>query len=65
MEDDEDEVRNIEDIMEATSRGVVKGSMFFKYFRMGSTVCTTLIMTGLFILTQIFVSLNDLCVPFM
>ncbi|WP_204327926.1 hypothetical protein, partial [Proteus mirabilis] len=45
------------------SGGAVKG-VFFKYFHAGSTVCTALIMFMLFIFTQILVSLNDFCVPY-
>lgn len=65
MKDENDDSRKLEDMIEDSSKGVVKGSVFLKYFKSGSNMCTFFIMTALFILTQILVSLNDFCVPFM
>lgn len=60
-----DDSRNLADVIESTSRGVVKGNMFIKYFEYGSNICMVLIMYALFIATQIFVSLNDYGVNYM
>ncbi|KAL7292212.1 hypothetical protein TKK_0014165 [Trichogramma kaykai] len=62
IEDDEEE-RKFEDIIEGTSKGLVKGNVFFQYFQAGSNVFVILIMTVLFIGTQMLVSMNDYCVP--
>lgn len=65
IEEDQDNAKNMDDIIEGTSKGVVKGSVFLKYFQSGSSLGITFIMAVLFILTQILVSLNDYCVPYM
>ncbi|CAB0034969.1 unnamed protein product [Trichogramma brassicae] len=62
IEDDEEE-RKFEDIIEGTSKGLVKGNVFFQYFQAGSNVFVILIMTVLFVGTQMLVSMNDYCVP--
>jgi hypothetical protein len=66
--DDEEEnenTENPEDGLERTSRGVVKGSIFFKFFQTGASLYKAGIVFFLFIITQIIVSFNDYFVPFL
>ncbi|XP_012169298.1 ATP-binding cassette sub-family C member 4 isoform X1 [Bombus terrestris] len=64
--DDEEEDKNSEkfnDGLEGTSRGVVKGPMFIKYFQTGANLCLACTVLLLFICTQFMASLNDYFVP--
>ncbi|XP_050581654.1 ATP-binding cassette sub-family C member 4-like isoform X2 [Bombus affinis] len=64
--DDEEEDENSEkfnDGLEGTSRGVVKGPMFIKYFQTGANLCLACTVLLLFICTQFMASLNDYFVP--
>jgi len=64
--DDEDEDKDPEklyDGLEGTSRGVVKGSIFIKFFRIGANLAMAFGVLLLFIITQFTVSLNDYFVP--
>lgn len=64
--DDEDEDKNDEKLnngLEDTSRGTVKGSIFIRYFQTGASLFRAFIVLFLFILTQLVVSLNDYFVP--
>ncbi|XP_068966387.1 probable multidrug resistance-associated protein lethal(2)03659 isoform X2 [Bombus flavifrons] len=64
--DDEEEDKNSEkfnDGLEGTSRGVVKGSIFIKYFQTGANLCLACTVLLLFICTQFTASLNDYFVP--
>jgi hypothetical protein len=65
MEKYKDNPKNHNDIIEGSFKGVVKGNIFLKYFQSGSGLCVTIIMAALFILTQVFVSINDLYLPIM
>lgn len=65
IKDDNDDSQKLENMIEDSSKGVVKGSVFLRYFKSGSSLISFLVMTVLFVLTQILVSLNDYCVPFM
>ncbi|CAD6221999.1 GSCOCT00005266001.2-RA-CDS [Cotesia congregata] len=58
VEDDEEENEVINNI-EGTSRGVIKGSIFMKYFRSGANICFVIMVGILFLLTQGAASLND------
>ncbi|XP_033313571.1 putative multidrug resistance-associated protein lethal(2)03659 isoform X2 [Bombus vancouverensis nearcticus] len=64
--DDEEEDENSEkfnDGLEGTSRGVVKGPIFIKYFQTGANLCLACTVLLLFICTQFTASLNDYFVP--
>lgn len=54
---------NKDGVMEATSKGVITGSIFFKYFRTGSGLVWPFFVFILYILTQCAASLNDMFVP--
>ncbi|KAK9297340.1 hypothetical protein QLX08_008913 [Tetragonisca angustula] len=64
--DDEEEDENSEklnDGLEGTSRGVVKGPIFVKYFQTGANLCLSSLLLLLFVCTQFMASLNDYFVP--
>ncbi|XP_043594435.1 ATP-binding cassette sub-family C member 4-like isoform X1 [Bombus pyrosoma] len=64
--DDEEEDENSEkfnDGLEGTSRGVVKGPIFIKYFKTGANLCLACTVLLLFICTQFMASLNDYFIP--
>ncbi|XP_014221737.1 probable multidrug resistance-associated protein lethal(2)03659 [Trichogramma pretiosum] len=60
----DEEAKKFGDTIEGTSKGMVKGSVFLQYFRMGSSLFTTGLMAALFIVTQLCVSFNDYMVPY-
>ncbi|EFN78037.1 Probable multidrug resistance-associated protein lethal(2)03659 [Harpegnathos saltator] len=60
--DDEDEEK-LGDGLEETSRGMVKGPIFIKFFQTGANLCVAFIVLLMFIITQFVVSLNDYFVP--
>ncbi|KAL6254634.1 hypothetical protein P5V15_013941 [Pogonomyrmex californicus] len=68
--DDEDEDEDSKklnqkiDGLERTSRGLVKGPIFIKYFQTGANLCIAFIVLLLFIVTQFIVSFNDYFVPY-
>ncbi|KAI4502295.1 hypothetical protein M0802_002207 [Mischocyttarus mexicanus] len=64
--DDEEENENVEKLnngLEGTSRGIIKGSIFMRYFRDGANLFLALIVLFLVILTQFVASLNDYFIP--
>lgn len=61
-EEDEDE-EQLNNGLEGTSRGVVKGSIFIKFFQTGANLYMASIVLLLFIITQSIVSLYDYFVP--
>lgn len=66
--DDEEEDENAEQLnngLEGTSRGIVKGPIFIKFFQTGANLYMAFIVLLLFIITQFIVSLNDYFVPFL
>ncbi|CAK9815097.1 Probable multidrug resistance-associated protein lethal(2)03659 [Anthophora plagiata] len=66
--DDEEEDEGSEklnDGLEGTSRGMVKGSIFIKYFQTGANLYLAFTLLLLFICTQFIASLNDYFVPFL
>ncbi|XP_051158018.1 ATP-binding cassette subfamily C member 4-like [Leptopilina boulardi] len=65
IEEDEQDPENIDGLVEGTSRGTVKGSIFLNYFRAGANLFFGFIVFILFIVTQFAASLNDLYVPFL
>ncbi|XP_029164697.1 probable multidrug resistance-associated protein lethal(2)03659 [Nylanderia fulva] len=60
--EDEDK-KELNNGLEATSRGVVKGSIFIKYFQIGVNLYIAFVILMLFIITQFVVSLNDYFMP--
>ncbi|XP_020296904.1 multidrug resistance-associated protein 4-like isoform X2 [Pseudomyrmex gracilis] len=64
--DDEEEDENAERIngLETTSRGLVKGPIFMKFFQVGSNLILDFIVVLLFITTQFVVSSCDYFVPY-
>ncbi|XP_029164699.1 probable multidrug resistance-associated protein lethal(2)03659 [Nylanderia fulva] len=66
--DDEEEDEDEEELntgLEATSRGVVKGPIFIKYFQTGANLYKAFVVLMLFIITQFVVSLNDYFMPYL
>ncbi|XP_014611630.1 PREDICTED: multidrug resistance-associated protein 4 [Polistes canadensis] len=64
--DDEEENENVETLnngLEGTSRGVIKGSIFIRYFQDGANLFLALTVLFLIILTQCVASLNDYFIP--
>lgn len=59
LEDDDDDPEGRMNVMEGTSKGVVQGSIFLRYFRSGANTCAASVVLFLFVLTQCFVSIND------
>ncbi|XP_076243243.1 ATP-binding cassette sub-family C member 4 [Calliopsis andreniformis] len=62
-EEEDEDPENLQDGLEGTSRGVVKGPIFVKYFQTGANMCLASTILFLFICTQCSVSLNDYFVP--
>ncbi|XP_051158203.1 ATP-binding cassette sub-family C member 4-like [Leptopilina boulardi] len=65
IEENEQHSENIDKLVEGTSKGTVKGSIFLNYFRAGANLFFGFIVFILFIATQFAASLNDLYVPFL
>ncbi|XP_072762870.1 ATP-binding cassette sub-family C member 4 [Anoplolepis gracilipes] len=66
--DDEEENEDEEQLnngLEGTSRGTVKGPIFIKFFQIGANLYLAFIVLLLFIITQFIVSLNDYYVPYL
>ncbi|XP_043465525.1 ATP-binding cassette sub-family C member 4-like [Leptopilina heterotoma] len=61
--EDEDEPKTVDELVEGTSKGTVKGSLFLNYFRSGANLFFAFLVLLLFILTQLAASLNDLYIP--
>ncbi|KAL0104958.1 hypothetical protein PUN28_016534 [Cardiocondyla obscurior] len=64
-EEEEEDAEMLYDGLEGTSRGVVKGSIFAKYFQTGANLYLAFTVLCLFIITQFMVSLNDYFMPFL
>ncbi|KAK9869558.1 hypothetical protein WA026_003311 [Henosepilachna vigintioctopunctata] len=63
--DDEDlEKRNVKDLQEESSKGKVKGSLFFKYLHAGANYFVVSFVIFLYILTQIIASAVDYFVSY-
>ncbi|XP_034942268.1 probable multidrug resistance-associated protein lethal(2)03659 isoform X2 [Chelonus insularis] len=60
-DDDEKNVEN--DNLEGTSRGVIQGSIFIKYFTSGGNWCFVITVAIFFVLTQFLASASDFFVP--
>lgn len=58
-EDGENENATQKIDIEETSRGVVKGSLFIKYFQIGANLYRASFILFMFIIMQILVSFND------
>ncbi|XP_051166811.1 ATP-binding cassette sub-family C member 4-like [Leptopilina boulardi] len=63
IEEEEQDLKNMDALVEGTSKGSVKGSIFLNYFRAGANLFFSFIVLILFILTQVAATLNDLYVP--
>lgn len=64
--DDEEENEDTEKLnngLEGTSRGTVKGPIFIRYFQIGANLCIAFVVLLLLIATQFVTSLNDYYVP--
>ncbi|KAK0161584.1 hypothetical protein PV327_010040 [Microctonus hyperodae] len=61
--EDDDDINEAQDNIEATSRGIIKGSIFIKYFKSGGNWCFIIAVGVLFILTQFITSANDYFIP--
>ncbi|XP_011877734.1 PREDICTED: multidrug resistance-associated protein 4-like [Vollenhovia emeryi] len=64
-EEEDEDSEKLNDGLEGTSRGMVKGPIFIKFFKMGANLYMAFTVLLLFIITQFIVSLNDLFVPFL
>ncbi|XP_076757866.1 ATP-binding cassette sub-family C member 4 [Xylocopa sonorina] len=62
-EEEDEDPEKLNDGLEGTSRGVVKGPIFLKYFQTGANLCLAFTLFFLFICTQFIASLNDYFVP--
>ncbi|XP_012058533.1 PREDICTED: probable multidrug resistance-associated protein lethal(2)03659 [Atta cephalotes] len=64
-EEEDEDPEKLNDGLEGTSRGMVKGPIFIKFFQTGVNLYIAFIVLFLFIITQFIVSLNDYFVPFL
>lgn len=62
-EDDDDENDVQGELMEGTSRGIIKGSLMIRYMRSGGSSIFALLVLFLFMATQFCVSFNDWFIP--
>ncbi|XP_071648714.1 ATP-binding cassette sub-family C member 4 [Temnothorax longispinosus] len=62
-EDEDQDPEKLNDGLEGTSRGMVKGPIFIKFFQTGANLYMAFTVLLLFIITQFIVSLNDYFVP--
>lgn len=63
QEDEEDE-RKFKDMQEESSKGKVKGSLFFRYLKSGSNIFVIFIVMCLYLLTQVIASSIDFFVSY-
>ncbi|XP_012536071.1 multidrug resistance-associated protein 4 isoform X2 [Monomorium pharaonis] len=64
-EEEDEDPEKLNDGLEATSRGAVKGPIFIKFFQIGANLSMAFITVLLFIITQFIVSTSDYFVPFL
>ncbi|KAL6254635.1 hypothetical protein P5V15_013942 [Pogonomyrmex californicus] len=64
-EDEDEDPEKLNDGLEGTSRGLVKGPIFIKFFQIGANLGIAFIVLLLFIATQFIVSFNDYFVPYL
>lgn len=64
-EEEDEDPEKLNDGLEGTSRGLVKGPIFIKFFQTGANLYMAFTVMFLFIITQFIVSLNDYFVPFL
>ncbi|XP_003699290.2 ATP-binding cassette sub-family C member 4 isoform X1 [Megachile rotundata] len=62
-EEEDEDAEKLNDGLEGTSRGTVKGPIFIKYFQTGANLCLAVTLLLFFICTQFMASLNDYFVP--
>ena len=62
-EEEDEDPEKFNDGLEGTSRGLVKGPIFLRYFQTGANLCLAATVLFLFICTQCLVSLNDYFIP--
>lgn len=58
-EEEEDDPEKLDDFIEGTSRGIVKGNIMMNYFRAGLGIPFGFFLLFMFILTQVVTSAND------
>ncbi|XP_011301174.1 probable multidrug resistance-associated protein lethal(2)03659 [Fopius arisanus] len=63
--EDDDNDPEAENVLEGTSKGIITGSIYAKYFRAGGNWCFVLTVGVFFLLAQCAVTLNDLFFPMM
>ncbi|XP_063977602.1 ATP-binding cassette sub-family C member 4-like [Diachasmimorpha longicaudata] len=61
--EEEDDDAEAENVLEGTSKGIIKGSIYGKYFRAGGNWCFIVTVGFLFFLSQFVVTINDLFFP--
>ncbi|XP_039312865.1 probable multidrug resistance-associated protein lethal(2)03659 isoform X2 [Solenopsis invicta] len=64
-EEEDEDAKKLNDGLETTSRGIVKGSIFIKFFKTGGNLCMAFIVLLLLLVTQAIVSFSDYFVPFL
>ncbi|KAL0104953.1 hypothetical protein PUN28_016533 [Cardiocondyla obscurior] len=64
-EEEEEDAEKMYDGLEGTSRGIVKGPIFVKFFKTGANLFMAFTVLFLFIITQFIVSLNDYFISFL
>ncbi|EZA62696.1 putative multidrug resistance-associated protein, partial [Ooceraea biroi] len=64
-EEENEDIQNQNNGLEKTSRGIVKGPIFIKFFQTGANLIMASVVLFLFVITQVIVSLNDYFVPFL
>ncbi|XP_018045577.1 PREDICTED: multidrug resistance-associated protein 4-like [Atta colombica] len=64
-EEEDEDPEKLNDGLEGTSRDLVKGPIFIKFFQTGANLYIAFTVLFLFIITQFIVSLNDYFVPFL
>ncbi|KAK1124888.1 hypothetical protein K0M31_006238 [Melipona bicolor] len=62
-EEEDESSEKLNDGLEGTSRGVVTGPIFIKYFQTGANLCLGSLLLLLFVSTQFMASFNDYFVP--
>ncbi|XP_036143538.1 multidrug resistance-associated protein 4 [Monomorium pharaonis] len=63
-EEEDKDPKKLNDGLEATSRGVVKGPIFIKFLQISANLSIAFIVVLLFIITQFIASFSDYFVPF-
>ncbi|XP_078045915.1 putative multidrug resistance-associated protein lethal(2)03659 isoform X1 [Augochlora pura] len=62
-EEEDEDAEKLNDGLEGTSKGLVKGPIFIKYFQTGTNLCLATTVLLLYLCTQFTASLNDYFIP--